>query len=230
MDADFDRTVRYHEFMEFFLVLWVARLKNLRKDSLHPPKDLAPRVAKMYRVEAKKRLRKAEHAIKLTFGSGYMAAAARAGAVLPGAFSSLMKKVGMDQTAVRASFIPMSPHGQERIQRARNRMISGSAAGPPLSPVRTMHPDAEEPLQAVPPDGARKTQSGEKRENVSRTQSIIPGRATLNRMKMAGKNKEMRGEADGPVRRDFGRHGVREIGRPKRTDAFAAMPKRYVPN
>jgi hypothetical protein len=31
MDADFDRTIRYNEFMEYFLVIWVERLRGLRR-------------------------------------------------------------------------------------------------------------------------------------------------------------------------------------------------------
>ena len=84
--------------MEFFLVVWVERLRGLRRQAARPDKSLPEAVARRRMNSAKRRLRKAERAIKITFGSGYAAAAANAGAVLPGAFSALTRKMKMETT------------------------------------------------------------------------------------------------------------------------------------
>ena len=67
---------------------------------------------------------KAEHAIKATFGSGYMAAAKTAGAVLPGAFSALMKKMGLETNAIKSSFMPTDDSGKQIVEEAREMTLS----------------------------------------------------------------------------------------------------------
>ena len=66
MDADFDRTVQYNEFMEYFLVIWVERLRGLRREAGRPDKSLPEIEQKRKMIKAKRRLKKAEHAIKIT--------------------------------------------------------------------------------------------------------------------------------------------------------------------
>jgi hypothetical protein len=66
MDADFDRTVQYNEFMEYFLVIWVERLRGLRREAGRPDKCLPELEQKRKMIKAKRRLKKAEHAIKIT--------------------------------------------------------------------------------------------------------------------------------------------------------------------
>ena len=131
MDANFDRTIRYNEFMEFFLVVWVGRLKQLKKDfrkygkgSRKTSDGVADYASELKASQIKRRLMKAEHALKATFGSGFMAAAANAGAVLPGAHSALMNKMGLSVDAIRSSFLPTDQSGKELVDNARTLTLS----------------------------------------------------------------------------------------------------------
>lgn len=230
MDGNFDRTVRYNEFMEYFLVIWVDRLRQLRKSALRPDKTISESAARKKMAQSKRRLRRAEHAIKLTFGSGYAAAAARAGAVLPGAFSALTRRMNMDTSVVRSTFTPMSPAARDRVSQARNIVLTGSPQ-PPTSPIHA--PSRNKVAKTVRFDmpqrsNAQNPSSG--RANVNSQSVTVSGRQTLQRYKMAKKNKIMRGEEHGPVQKDYGRHGIREIGMPSQTNAFEEFPSGFRPS
>ena len=68
--------------MEYFLVIWVERLRSLRRRANRPDKSIPEAEAKKKMIQAKRRLKKAERSIKITLGSGFQAAAANAGAVM----------------------------------------------------------------------------------------------------------------------------------------------------
>ena len=223
--------------MEFFLVVWVERLRGLRRQAARPDKSLPEAVAKKRMLKAKRRLRKAERALKITFGSGYAAAAANAGAVLPGAFSALTRKMDMETTTIQATFVPMSPTGRERVARARNIVVTGSAM-PPTSPLRNQQ-DADEGIEgqdgwesgpgAHP--GRPKAPSDLVREGRVKpvNPDAIAGRHALKRYQIEKTSKKLRGEITGPVVRDYGKRGIRESGLPPQKNAFGSFPKSFVP-
>jgi Ca2+-binding EF-hand superfamily protein len=236
MDSDFTRSVEYNEFMEFFLVVWVERLRGLRRQAARPDKSLPEAVAKKRMIVAKRRLRKAERAIKITFGSGFAAAAANAGAVLPGAFSALTRKMNMETTAIQATFTPMSPTGRVRVDRARNAVVTGTAM-PPTSPLRNQQDAGEEDTESSwgrgpgAHPGRPKPPSDLIREG--RVQPVGPdaiaGRHALKRFTLRKTSKRMRGEVTGPVVRDYGKAGPRESGVPPKKNAFSSFPEGFVP-
>jgi hypothetical protein len=123
-------------FVLFFILLFCCPCFQhmSRRSAGRPDKSLPEAAAKRKMIQAKRRLKKAEHAIKITFGSGFQAAAANAGAVLPGAFSALTRKMNMETTMIQSTFMPMSPTGRARVERARNAVVTGSTA-PPKSPL-----------------------------------------------------------------------------------------------
>ena len=77
MDENFSRSVGFDEFMEFFLVLWVNRLKEMKAqyEALSNAED-NPEVGALVPSKLAKYIRKSEKAIKLTFGPAYEDAAA----------------------------------------------------------------------------------------------------------------------------------------------------------
>ena len=222
--------------MEFFLVVWVERLRGLRRQAARPDKSLPEAVAKKRMIVAKRRLRKAERAIKITFGSGFAAAAANSGAVLPGAFSALTRKMNMETTAIQATFTPMSPTGRARVDRARNAVVTGTAM-PPTSPLRNRQDADEEDMGggwgsgpgAHP--GRPKPPSDLVREGRVKVAGpdAIAGRHALKRFTLGKTSKRMRGEVTGPVVRDFGKTGKRESGLPPSQNAFSSFPAGFVP-
>jgi hypothetical protein len=138
--------------MEYFLVIWVERLRSLRRRANRPDKSIPEAEAKKKMIQAKRRLKKAERSIKITFGSGFQAAAANAGAVLPGAFSALTRKMNMETTMIQSTFVPMSPTGRARVERARNTVITGSAA-PPKSPLLSRTTRSNQPSEQSSEEG-----------------------------------------------------------------------------
>tara|TARA_B100000780_G_scaffold272321_1_gene234392 strand:+ start:105 stop:917 length:813 start_codon:yes stop_codon:yes gene_type:complete len=252
MDADFDRTVQYNEFMEYFLVIWVERLRGLRRSAARPDKSVPEHEQKRKMITAKRRLKKAEHALKITFGSGFSAAAANAGAVLPGAFSALTRKMNMETTMIQSTFLPMSPTGRARVERARNVVITGSAA-PPKSPLQSRRTKAAQESGASTTENGQNGQNGQNggwenkigkksdtkmssdlirdgKVNVAASKVTIAGKQTLQRYKLGKSGKKMRGEESGPIVKDYGKHGQREIGMAKQHDAFGAFPDNFVPS
>lgn len=223
--------------MEFFLVVWVERLRGLRRQAARPDKALPEVVARKRMIIAKRRLRKAERAIKITFGSGFAAAAANAGAVLPGAFSALTRKMNMETTAVQATFVPMSPTARARIDRARNAVVTGSAM-PPTSPLRN-NQDADESRslqegwETGPGAHPGRSQPSSDLIKEGRVKPVGPdaiaGRHALKRFQLGKSSRKLRGEISGPVVRNFGKAGARESGVPPQHDAFGSFPESFVP-
>ena len=236
--------------MEYFLVIWVERLRGLRRSAGRPDKTLPEAEAKKKMITAKRRLKKAEHALKITFGSGFSAAAANAGAVLPGAFSALTRKMNMETTMIQSTFLPMSPTGRARVERARNAVVTGSAA-PPKSPLRSRSNTQSSGVgNSENGGGTNNNNNGgwenkigrksdtkapedlirEGRVNVAASKETIAGKQTLQRYKLDKSSRKLRGEEAGPIVKDYGRHGVREIGMAPQHDAFGAFPDNFVPS
>ena len=228
MDANFDRTVRYNEFMEFFLVVWVGRLKDLKRNFQKIKKGSAASDgtleygSELKISQVKRRLMKAEHALKATFGSGFMAAAANAGAVLPGAFSALMNKMGLETSAIKASFMPTDKSGEVLVQKARTMTLSpdGRKFKQAFDAAQF---DATAPT-VIPGAGRRRT-----KKRVKIQAKPIAGKGELKRLKLQKQAKVARGELAGATIRDFGSDGMRELNVPKRTNMLDSFPKSYEP-
>jgi len=227
MDANFDRTVRFNEFMEFFLVVWVGRLKELRNNlRLHkkgaPDDGTLDYGHQVTENQIKRRLAKAEHAIKATFGSGYMAAAKSAGAVLPGAFSALLNKMGLETNAIKSSFMPTDDSGKQIVEEAREMTLSPDG--------RKYKRQFEAELLAnktvtAPP---KKRVKSPKRVSIKEKNKQIAGKHTLKQMNMSKAQKKLAGELNGPRIKSYGSNGDRQLGMGTRKNILDEFPEDYI--
>jgi hypothetical protein len=72
--------------------------------------------------------------------------------------------------------------------------------------------------------------TGEGRVNVASSKVTIAGKQTLQRYKLGKSSEKLRGVENGPVVKDYGKHGKREIGVPTKHDAFGEFPSNFVPS
>ena len=211
MDANFDRTVRFNEFMEFFLVVWVGRLKELRNNlRLHkkgaPDDGTLDYGHQVTENQIKRRLMKAEHAIKATFGSGYMAAAKSAGAVLPGAFSALLNKMGLETNAIKSSFMPTDDSGKQIVEEAREMTLS------PDGRKYKRQFEAELLANKTITAPTKKQFKNAKRVSIKQKNKQIAGKHALKQMNMSKAQKKLAGELNGPRIKNYGSNGDRLLG------------------
>merc|ERR1712196_178396 len=115
--------------------------------------------------------------IKATFGSGYMAAAKAAGAVLPGAFSALMNKMGLETNAIKSSFMPTDESGKQLVEEAREMTLSPDGR----RYKRQFEAELLAQKSVTVPKARKKTG---KRVNIKETNRQIAGKHTLAQMSL----------------------------------------------
>lgn len=147
-----------------------------------------------------------------------MAAAANAGAVLPGAHSALMNKMGLSVDAIRSSFLPTDQSGKELVDNARTLTLSPDGR-------KFKRRFDEEVLNATEPWAPK---SRKKVVNIEAKAKVIPGKAELSRLKMEKKSKRMMGSLAGPTTKTVnGKAYEQTIG--KRNNVMDEFPKGFVP-
>ena len=225
MDENFDRSVGFNEFMQFFLVLWTTRLYSLKVELREQVKtsDGIDHTTKRRIKELQTMITKTERALRVTFGAGFAEAAKKAKASLPGPFSTLMRGMQMGKHSVQDTFLDlekvfttMKP-GSVPTNIARGtgrRQRKGEAARATEAAITSRRPEfVEKKLQnsvdsgafstasiAVPSTRTAFTPRGVSRQGKSR-RGVIPGRNNLKRIRMAKEIQNRKGGTNVPARK-----------------------------
>ena len=214
MDENFDRSVGFNEFMQFFLVLWTTRLSSLKielKEQMNINKEISHTIKKRIK-KLQTMIAKTEKAIRMTFGAGFAEAAKRAKASLPGPFSTLMRGMQMGKYSVQNTLLDLEKvfgrvapcaakemelqHRERKGEAARateaamanrgtTRQLSSNHTRDPVTV-----PSIFTTLPKAPPSKKSKLKKG-----------VIPGRNQLKRIKMAKELRKLHQVHGAPTRK-----------------------------
>eukprot|EP00947_MAST-08B_sp_MAST-8B-sp1_P006253 g6253.t1 len=158
-DENFDRSVTWPEFMQFFLVVWVQRLAEMKQrlgSSSSGSGSGSSSSSNRRRQHQLAMIQRGERAARRVFGPDYLdlvddmnrragggggGGAGHVGALIPGPFSSVLRSMDMGPDALSESLMPISPPRANRgaTPMNRNRKKNKMAAvptRPQSSPVR----------------------------------------------------------------------------------------------